>query len=227
MNDQTIFEYVVGTLPREERAAFEQALAQDPELQRQVRFWEEHLMVLNESLGEVPPKPDTWTRIERRIQPHSLVRKGLAPWYWLSAMAATLLIGLTVVFATILRESEPNMDYVAVLTGQQGEAMLTALTSGEDKVLWLQWEPIEVTADASLQLWARSKRDGQVRSLAVFDTTGTDRMALSEASWRLINDAQELLLTREEKGGSPLGEPSEVLIAKGVCVRLRKSEFEG
>jgi|SRR5690606_34482082 len=223
MNHQTAFEYVVGTLSAAERSAFQQALKFDAALQRQVEFWEEHLMALHKDLTELPPNPDTWARIERSIQSKQPInKKGLLP--WLFAAAAALIAAFCISFWPQTRTSAPNIDYVAVLTDEQGEALLTALTSGTERALWLQWESVDSLPDSSLQLWARSKRDGQVRSLAVFDDAEDARIALAQAEWRLIRDAQELLLTREEKGGSPLGEPSKILLAKGICVRLHLGE---
>lgn len=224
MNQHTAFEYVMGTLSTQERAAFEQALKHDRELQQQVQFWEEHLMALQENPGELPPKSGTWGQIEARIQPAPRAPLPRTPWYWLFSLATTLVVAIGLWLAPMLRSSAPAVDYVAVLTDTQGGALLTAFTTDADKTLWLHWESVEPVADSSLQLWARSKRDGQVRSLAVFDSTTKSRIKLNQASLRLIRDAQELLLTREEVGGSPLGEPSELLLAKGVCVRLRRGE---
>jgi anti-sigma-K factor RskA len=222
MNQQTAFEYVTGTLPAAEREAFEQALKNDCELQQQVRFWEEQFRSLQENPGELPPRPATWAQIEARIQPGPRAPKPRTPWYWLFSLATVLMVAIGLGLAPMWRPLAPNLDYVAVLTDAQGEALLTALTIDTDKTLWLQWEPVEPVADTSLQLWARSKRDGQIRSLGVFDSTAESRINLDQASLRLIRDAQELLLTREESGGSPLGEPSEMLLAKGACVRLRQ-----
>jgi anti-sigma-K factor RskA len=222
MNQQTAFEYVAGTLSAAERAAFEQALTQDTELQQHVQFWEEHFMALQENSTELPPKPNTWAQIEARLHPAPRAPLPRTPWYWLFSLATALVVAIGLGLAPMLRSPAPNLDYVAVLTDLQGAALLTALTTDTDKTLWLQWEAVDLSPDTSLQLWARSKRDGQVRSLGVFDSTAESRVELDQARLRLIHDAQELLLTREESGGSPLGEPSEMLLAKGVCVRLRQ-----
>ena len=69
-----------------------------------------------------------------------------------------------------------------------------------------------------------SKRDGQIRPLGVFAQTAVEQQALSVPNWRLIKDAESLLLTEEDIGGSPIDEPSDIVIAKGVCVLLAKIE---
>lgn len=134
-------------------------------------------------------------------------------------------------------------DYVAVLTQPDSDQpLLTALTSSEGAELRLQWQngqtteqpmsgdkpslTIQNTAqnpippDASWQLWARSRRDGQIRSLLVFSHQRNTQITLDQARLRLIRDAEDLILTREEAGGSPIDEPSDELLARGACVRL-------
>lgn len=128
-------------------------------------------------------------------------------------------------------------DYVAVLT-QPGsdQPLLTALTSSSGAELRLQWQPPvaaqalattadatnhgQIAADVSWQLWAKSRRDGQIRSLLVFDQQQDGSLTLDEARLRLIRDAEDLILTQEEPGGSPIDEPSDQLLARGACVRL-------
>ena len=114
----------------------------------------------------------------------------------------------------------PNTDYVAVLTDKNNKPMLTALTSSENNRLWLQWQNDIVEPDTSIQLWARSRRDGEIRPLLVFDNQTANEIELNQAVLRLIKDSSDLLLTREELGGSAIDEPSDLIIAQGACVRL-------
>ena len=66
-----------------------------------------------------------------------------------------------------------------------------------------------------------SKSDKIVRSLGVITASvGSETRRLSEAEWRLIRDSDSLILTLEEKGGSPFGEPSTEIISQGLCIRL-------
>jgi len=45
---------------------------------------------------------------------------------------------------------------------------------------------------------------------------------LTEAQWRLIKDSDSLIVTIEEQGGSPIGEPSDIIVSRGLCVRLQE-----
>lgn len=218
------FEYVIGTLTKEEREQFMRVLQQDEALQSDVAFWEEHLMTLHDRKLVFAPSSAPWNKIEARISTvRTITAQPKRHWQWLLPLAATVLIAVSTLLYPKLHDrlSAPNTGYVAVLTSPTGDAQLTALTSRDGRKMWLQWQNIEPKQDGrSLQLWAESKRDGQIRSIAVFESEQVQALQLDQAARRLIQDAKQLLLTEEEAGGSPLNEPSEQLIASGVCVRF-------
>ena len=101
--------------------------------------------------------------------------------------------------------------------------MLTALTASENSKLWLKWENWQAPQDHSLQLWAKSRRDGQIRPLLVFASNELKEVELDEATLRLIKDSSHLIITQEEVGGSAIDEPSDAVIATGVCIRLNET----
>ena len=117
-----------------------------------------------------------------------------------------------------------NADYVAILLDESDEPVLTALAAKEGRKLWLKWEDLQVSEGQSLQLWSQSRVDGEIRPLLVFDNTDMEETVLDKAGWQLIKNASHLIITREQRGGSPLGEPSDQILAKGVCVRLAKPD---
>ena len=84
----------------------------------------------------------------------------------------------------------------------------------------LNWELVEFPEGKHAQLWAVSKRDGQVRPLTVIENPEMDAILLDSVRWRLVTDADHLILTEEETGGSPVDTPSSRVLAKGVCVHL-------
>lgn len=61
-------EYVLGTMPPEERTEFDRALALDPTLQALVRDWEERLAGLADLVPEATPNPETWAKIEAALE---------------------------------------------------------------------------------------------------------------------------------------------------------------
>ncbi|MBX2858497.1 MAG: anti-sigma factor [Cellvibrionaceae bacterium] len=230
------FEFVTGTLRGSERASFKQKMRSQTEVAAVVSFWEERLMAQQATTIERIPRTDTWNKIAARISPEISEEKSskkssffdLFRWQravmtftFLWAVSVTLWFGYE---RSQGQEFVPNSDYVAVLTDTENrKPLLTALTATEGKTLWLKWEGADKDfqqANSSIQLWAQSRRDGQIRPLHVFDRTGVAEIELDEATLRLIKDSEYLLLTREEEGGSAIGEPSEAILARGLCVRL-------
>jgi len=226
------FEFVLGSLSPEDRADFESQLHSDKEVEEDLSFWENQLCALNSESDTLQPRPQTWDAILAEIAPESVTATGFKskvnwlgwlPWGVSMAMSFALVIALSFGQFNLDSQAVP-VDYVAVLTDDSGQAKLTAITESDSKNMWLQWDEIDLNSDQDLQIWALSKSDQQIRSIAVVKNSDTQTLQLSDAHWRLITDAESLILSVEESGGSALDEPSEVILAKGVCVRLNHEE---
>ena len=220
------FEYVVGTLDGDERANFENALASDAKLRAAVNFWEEQLVGLHKPENKSPPE-STWNAIEAAITSQARAEKLSVgrPWgiiaSWLSTCAALLLCVVFFINSQNSKLVPLQPKYVAVLTNAEGGAVVTALSSkGEKSVLSLHWEAQSSTASAHLQMWAISKSDGQARPLATLENNTDTTLQLDKARWRLIADADYLIITVEDAEGSVKDKPSENVVAKGVCINL-------
>jgi anti-sigma-K factor RskA len=228
------FEYVAGTLRDDDRIRFIEQLAKDCDLQVEVRFWEEQLMALNAPDLEIPPRSSTWQAIRERLDQTSQTarrpKKSLDTWLpnsWRAVILAGVLVSAlmaVIIFRPLqgddIQNKGINVDYIAVLTDDSGNARLTAITGSKGDILRLQWDSPDIPNDVSFQLWAVSKRDGQSRALAVFEERGLSEVVLDETTLRLIRDSSQLLLTEEELGGSAIDEPSDRVLAKGDCIRL-------
>ena len=225
------FEYVLGTLDIHERETFAAQMRRDHALQDEVLFWEKHIEMHPHLDKELAPKPDTFQHILQRInqaqetkqtreEPKTSFFDFLFSWRnatVFSFMALVVVVGLT--SFTKQDALSPNTDYVAVLVDNAQQPVLTALTASEGSTLHLKWEAFEKPSDQSLQLWSKSRRDGEIRPLFVFDDAQSI-VALDQASLRLIRDSSHLIITLEESGGSPFDVPSELVIAEGACVRF-------
>lgn len=219
------FDYVTGVLRGAERDQFEQRLRSDTALQAEVSFWEEQLMSLSDEQQGIQPDPDTWRSIEAKLHQQSgarLIPASRFAWLWPSVSAFASVLLAVCIWLLVTRDplQQPNADYVAILTDESGAPQLTVLTATGGAQLWLKWEAVEIADDKNLQLWAVSKSDGQIRPLGVFAQTDIQQLPLTVPQWRLIKDSSHLILTEEDVGGSPLDEPSEMVLAKGVCVLL-------
>ena len=120
--------------------------------------------------------------------------------------------------------SPEQLSYVAVLTNEKGAAHLVASTYGDSKKLVVNVINIpDIDTEQSLELWVVSKTDAQARSLGVIPQgQSLIEQQLTQAQWRLIKDSESLIVTMEEAGGSPIGEPSEMIVSRGLCVRLQE-----
>lgn len=227
------FEYVVGTLRGEERQSFITQMRQDPELAEEVQYWENNLTPLGENVQPLAPKADTFSKIQAQI--HNRTQRApeskpvpfwerLLPWKMAASLAFAMVLAVSVVmYNGSFQSAGLDTDYVAVLMNDADEPVLTALTASENSKLWLKWENWQAPQDHSLQLWAKSRRDGQIRPLLVFASNELKEVELDEATLRLIKDSSHLIITQEEVGGSAIDEPSDAVIATGVCIRLNET----
>lgn len=117
-----------------------------------------------------------------------------------------------------------QLSYVAVLTNTHGDAHIVASTYGESKKLIINViESPALNNQQSHELWVVSKTDNEARSLGVIPHGQTlIEQQLTQAQWRLIKDSKSLIVTIEDEGGSPIGEPGDVIVSRGLCVRLQE-----
>ena len=181
---------------------------------------------------DVAPDPATWAAIQKRL--HKPVVTETMGKAWTAGIlkclgAAVVVLVVVSAFYWLQPSSQLNADYVAVLTDEAGKARLTAITGADGETLWLQWGHSNGAAtdslpqEASWQLWAVSRRDGESRTVALFEGSTPGQVLLTETTLRLIRDASHLVLTLEEEGGSAIDEPSDDVLARGECVRLQVS----
>ncbi|MFT7245538.1 MAG: anti-sigma-K factor RskA [Candidatus Azotimanducaceae bacterium] len=227
-DERLAFEYTSGLLRGEERSEFERQLAAQPALQKLVQFWEEQLMHMQDS-APLEPKPSTWSAIDARVNPAVSSNDPPLKWVWalFGAMVAVFVL-LVFPMPNQVNPAAPSVDYVAVMTDNNQQPGLTTFGAERDKKLSLHWQLASLADETkAYQLWAVSKRDGQTRSIAILENNTIQELQLSDANWRLITDAESLILTLEDAGGSTIGEPSEYIVASGVCVRIRPQRLPG
>lgn len=219
--------YTAGALCAAGHRRFEILRREIPKLDRLTREWEQHLQPLADAVPDVQPRQQVWAAIDAHIG-NSVApeRKG----FWRSlgiphalafvSTAAAIVLALMTVMSTPTQA--PSIDYIAVLSNSGGEPQLVATASEELMSLDLRLLGDEAPADTVYQLWAVSKTDGETRSIGLLESGKLSKRSLDQNSWRLITDAQELLLTAEMRGGSAIGEPSDDVISRGLCIRLRE-----
>lgn len=222
--------YVLGTLSESARKRLE-ALRLNSDfalLNQRIAFWEQKMSPLNEKVPELAPKDDTWKRIQAQLNHVPATQK--QPWYkWFDlrfyqwATACSVLLIALFSFISIQQPTHQGaLSYVAVLADENQQPQVVAATYGETQMLMLDIIDLpSVSSEETLELWVTSKTDKQARSLGEIPTdVASFSRQLSNAEWRLIKDSDSLLITVEEAGGSPIGEPMGNLVSQGVCIRL-------
>ena len=151
------FEFVIGSLSEEERSLFESQVLSDKNKEDDLNFWENHLSALNTQSDTLQPRAQTWEAIKAETLSSSAPRSktnwlNWLPWGVSIAMSFALVIALSVGQFKIDDSLAVPVDYVAVLTDETGQARLTAITEGDSKNMWLQWDEINLKNDQNLQI---------------------------------------------------------------------------
>jgi len=234
-------QYVLGTLTIKVRTRVEKLRIGNQPLELKINEWQEQLSSLDQHTVELPPSEQSWQNISSKL---NLIEKDTTPiqeQYWgggffvwfstsfnrLSAgLSAICLVLMTILlFNGISPPIKPDsLSYVAVLTDSDEQAHLVASTYGESQKLVMSVINMPtISSDEDLELWVVSKTDQQARSLGIIPkNTELVEQQLTLAQWRLIKDSDSLIITIEDEGGSPIGEPSELIVSQGLCIQLQE-----
>ncbi|MFT6270319.1 MAG: anti-sigma-K factor RskA [Alphaproteobacteria bacterium] len=190
------------------------------------------LVPLNADTAELAPLPETWQKIKASLntgQPAKHIKVAAETFSWLAlfkkqwpsaiAVSFCLMIALFVVNQPVKVDA---LSYVAVLTNSEQTPQVVASTYGNSKKLVLDIVDLpSIDEEHSYELWIRSKTDNQTRSLGEIPKGLLSfQRQLSQAEWRLIVDSSYLIISVEEEGGLAIGEPSDMILSKGLCIRL-------
>jgi len=217
-------EYVLGTLPADERRAAEARLAADPAFRAAVAAWETRLQPLADAVPPVTPPAPVRDRVMAAIgeapagvQPAAgnvvSLHRALRRWRIATAaagIAAAVLAGVVILDRAGPR---PQTEFVAVLTAEGANPAFVATVDVARGTMSLrQVAGAAAPADKSYELWAIVP-DTPPRSLGLVEQASLSR-ALSEKPSPDLTFAISL----ERKGGSPSGAPEGPVVFKGSLV---------
>jgi len=250
-------EYVLGTLANNEREQAQSLIASDPVFAQLVRGWERRLGQLHAMVASVEPPPETWSRIQARIEgvepsatmllPHHPdqsarivaegnvidLRKRLGRWRQaaagLVAIAAVLLAVVvttaynpellpapirpkpTEVVRIVEREVNPGR-FVAVLQPNATSPAFILTVDVASRTASVRRVASGPPPGKSYELWLVSDRFPAPRSLGVVGADDFTRAALAAYDPAVLSNAT-YAVSLEPEGGSPSGQPTEVLFA--------------
>jgi len=222
----TAAEYVLGVLDAAQRRAAEQRLAHDTTFAREVAFWEERLGPIAESVAPVTPPQDGWARIERKLEreaqaanPRRGVWNNLPLWRGLALASAALAAGCIAAFVYLVDLSGTVSPLVARLDEQSGQPGFIAASNPQDGSVTIVPAALLGQAQHSLELWVIPP-GGKPHSLGLIDPDRPVKVQVPPALQPHVSADSTLAITLEPLGGSPTGDPTGPIVAKGTLAAL-------
>jgi len=222
-------EYVLGTLPLDERTAVAQRLANEPALREAIDAWEQRLLPL---MGLAPPQEPSsqlWPRISASLFTPEKVRQAggwqawwnnLAFWRILAGGGLTAALALAVTL-TLQTQDTTGPGYLVVLVAPQDKApgwIVQAGSRGGRDLSLIPLGSTSVPQQKALQFWTKGKDWGAPVSLGLVQPGQTVKMNLDKLP--PLQPEQLFEITLEPATGSPTGRPTGPVLYIGRAVKV-------
>jgi anti-sigma-K factor RskA len=221
--DMQAAEYVIGTLPADERRAFEALLAHDPAARQAVENWQRHLLPLNDVLNEVEPPERVWQAIETALPasiatPPSLLllRRSRNRWRTGAIVMGALAAGFAAVSVDHLLKTprEAAGSYVAVVNRTGDQPALIIRVDLATRTVFVRPVATNIPQGRSLELWYIGNHLAP-KSMGLVDKTDRSISLPEGAPIEKANFA----VTIEPPGGSPSGAPTGPIVYSGQLLK--------
>ena len=227
--DELASEYVLGTLPAEQRIEVQKRLSQDADLRAAVDAWEQRLLALTELVEPKTPTPLLWGRIERSLNsndrraPRVTAATQQVSWWnlvplWRGLAAAgfvsTLLLG-----TILLTRTAPDTTYVDVLVAPQNQAPGWVIQASNPREI--QLIPLgvaQVPSDKVLEFW--TKADGWQGPVSLGLVKPGQTLSVPLDKLPALEPNQLFELTLENPNGSQTGKPTGPVQFIGRAVKV-------
>ncbi|MEC8822562.1 MAG: anti-sigma factor [Pseudomonadota bacterium] len=215
--DMLAAEFVLGTLPIEDRQRVQRLRTTHPELDAQILQWESRLSALNDEIEPVDPAPGLFARIERSIdqleqassQHNEVVRLRQQVSRWRLSTAATSIAAMLLIAVMMLEPTPTKSPYVAVFQHDDEQPAFLLTVDLARKQLNIQPVTARPAGNQSYQLWIKDDELGPTpRSVGVLNEHfEVDPAALTNYDAELLRRAT-FGISLEPRGGSPTGQPT-------------------
>lgn len=204
-------EYVLGTLRERARRRFERLRKRDAYYCEMADEWERRLGPLAESLPEIEPPREVWTRISQRID-GSKVKTAL--WdrlvFWRGfGLASAALAASLLVFVAVGQFAGPHESIAERVAGlndkSKAASWLVTVAADGRRMTVAALQPVAVPKDRTLELWLITKPGEAPRSLGLLPSAGRRSVELPDEVTRLWKLASLLAITLEPAGGRKPG----------------------
>jgi anti-sigma-K factor RskA len=222
-------EYVLGVLDAEARATVAAAIRSTTEAADAVDLWERRLVPLAEEIVEIAPPPRVWRQIRdaldldgsARAQPRKGFWNNLPLWHWIG-------IGASVVAAAclVLLVTQPHLGPTSapISAGYMVSAIeqdngVTGWTATMDlphaQIIVVPATPIALAQGRAPQLWLIPAGQKPI-SVGMITLDQPTTLTLDPALLARLGPTALLAVSVEPIGGSPTGQPTGPVIAKGA-----------
>lgn len=223
-------EYVLGTLPADERARFAERLRSDSELRSTVSRLQARLSPLDDLATPETPRAEVWREIERQTFGGGVasndndaanvvqLRRRVSVWRGATFVAGALAAGLAaivVIDRTSVPLETPTGRYVAVVDSDGHEPALIAEVDTISGVIRVRSVQARTPPGKSLELWHVAEGEAP-RSLGVLKA-GLDAQTIRDAA-AAGPVGGILAVSVEPEGGSPSGAPTGPIVYTGKLI---------
>jgi anti-sigma-K factor RskA len=215
--DMHIAEFVLGTLPADERRALQARREQDPALDARILEWEARLSAMADDVEPVEPDPALFARIEQALGRDDsnviALRRQVNRWRWSTALASAAAVVLVAVLTFQPEPEKATESFVAVFQHNDQQPAFLLTVNLQDRQVNIRPVTAQAKPDKSYQLWIKADELGpNPQSVGVLgDRFELDNDALKQYDPALLRDAT-FGISVEPPGGSPTGQPTSPAI---------------
>ncbi|QEE25334.1 anti-sigma factor [Rhodanobacter glycinis] len=227
-------EYVLGVLDADARAEVAHEMLASDEVATAVALWQSRLLPLTESIEDVAPAPYVWARIHdalkldvsastpARAAPRPRLWDNLALWHWLGLGASAVAVALLLVVAlprhaNVTSPSATSVAYMASTIKQDNGA--TGWTATMDlqhsRMIVVPAAPQALAQGKAPELWLIPAGQKPI-AVGMISREQPTTLALAPALLKQLGATAALAVSVEPPGGSPTGQPTGPVIAKGA-----------
>ncbi|MEW9570619.1 anti-sigma factor [Rhodanobacter sp. Si-c] len=228
-DDLRYAEYVLGVLDAEARAAVEREVRDDPQAAAAVALWQRHLLPLSEDIPAVAPADYVWARLQselgltRDIPTPAPTRRrlwdNLPLWRWLGIGASVLAAACLVMLFTAPRPAPTAISAGYMVSSIQQDNGVAGWTATMDiqhaRMVVVPATPAAIASNRSPELWLIPP-GGKPMALGVIARDKPTTVRLRPDLLANLSAKALLAVSVEPLGGSPTGQPTGPVVAKGA-----------
>lgn len=211
LRDALAASYVLGTLRGAARQRFEKLMMRYESLRQATWYWEQQLNQWSHALPPVQPPASVWTGIDAQINASPKTMTDSAPatiWKWISGIAVAAALLLAVILIQPASQRPVTSDYIAVMSATD-DTPLWLIEIKDRKLTIRPTAELPQLPHNDYELWIVPADDNNPISLGVLAQINIASILLSHNI--SISNINALAVSKEAKGGSASGTPTEVL----------------